>query len=257
MAFSLGISGALVGIGAAALVCRAALIRRMPKPVPLAELDVDTVDIIVHQNLSLPVTAATVQSSASTDTTELPIPSEIDWEDLGETYRPELLTSAEFSALHDIFISPDDKKNEPFILIRKSVLDQIQTHLRSDTSVEKGGLLIGQAYFDDNNSRYLLKITDQFEANDGVETSSTFTYTPSTWERLLPKLQNLSQNTTILGSYHSHPDMGVFLSSTDMETQTEIFNANWQVAMVVDPVSSEVGFFVGMEGIRCDNWLMW
>lgn len=46
-----------------------------------------------------------------------------------------------------------------------------------------------------------------------------------------------------LGWFHSHPDFGCFLSSTDIATQKEIFYEPYHVALVVDPVRNYYKFF--------------
>ncbi len=47
----------------------------------------------------------------------------------------------------------------------------------------------------------------------------------------------------ILGWFHSHPDFGCFLSTTDVETQQYFFPESYQVALVVDPIRDELEFF--------------
>jgi len=46
-----------------------------------------------------------------------------------------------------------------------------------------------------------------------------------------------------LGWFHSHPDFGCFLSSTDLATQREIFSESYHVALVVDPIRDYYKFF--------------
>ncbi len=241
-------------VGAAALILRTILIKKRSvksSPVELRDEMIEK-DIQDGPILNESFLRRVVNDSANRQTAV-----DIDWEELSDGYRPQPLRTSEFYSTYSIEPNLNLKKSEPIILVRNSVFEEILNHLKSDTSVEKGGLLIGKAYDDAHESRYMLQITHQFEANAGLETSATFTYTPSTWEQLLPQIKSLSPDTTILGSYHSHPDMGVFLSITDMEAQTEIFNADWQVAMVVDPVRNEAGFFIGMEGTKCENWQIW
>ena len=46
-----------------------------------------------------------------------------------------------------------------------------------------------------------------------------------------------------LGWWHSHPDFGCFLSTTDVETQRFFFPESYQVALVVDPIKKYYKFF--------------
>jgi proteasome lid subunit RPN8/RPN11 len=46
----------------------------------------------------------------------------------------------------------------------------------------------------------------------------------------------------IVGWYHSHPNIGVFMSGTDMRTQQAFFYHDWSVSIVYDPVRQDIGF---------------
>ncbi|HLK61250.1 MAG TPA: Mov34/MPN/PAD-1 family protein, partial [Chthonomonadaceae bacterium] len=91
-------------------------------------------------------------------------------------------------------------------------------------------------------------------AHGAVETETTIEYTADAWQALTPRLQQMDASWTVLGSYHSHPGHGVFLSATDRDTQSEVFSHEWQVALVVDPVKDKIGFFLGEKGTPCPNW---
>jgi len=47
----------------------------------------------------------------------------------------------------------------------------------------------------------------------------------------------------IIGWYHSHPGYGIFISDIDLRTQTTFFTQPFHVALVVDPINREYGFF--------------
>ena len=47
----------------------------------------------------------------------------------------------------------------------------------------------------------------------------------------------------VLGWHHTHPDFGVFLSAYDLFIHRHFFPQPWQVALVVDPLRQELGFF--------------
>jgi hypothetical protein len=48
----------------------------------------------------------------------------------------------------------------------------------------------------------------------------------------------------IVGWYHTHPRMGIFLSHYDTWLHKNFFPEPWQVALVVEPYSSLGGFFI-------------
>lgn len=51
-----------------------------------------------------------------------------------------------------------------------------------------------------------------------------------------------------VGWYHTHPGHGIFLSGYDLVITRGIFNASWHVAIVIDPLREQIGFFRGAEG---------
>ncbi len=60
--------------------------------------------------------------------------------------------------------------------------------------------------------------------------------------RRLKKKQK-TENIRVVGWWHSHPGFGCFLSPTDLKTQEYFFPESYQVALVVDPVRDELGFY--------------
>jgi proteasome lid subunit RPN8/RPN11 len=176
------------------------------------------------------------------------------WEEREDIYRPVVVDATERMRTLGLSSAPEIKAGQSVILLRRAACDALQEHLRRDLRVEQGGLLMGQVFHDVEHSNYLILIEQAIEAQAGVETAVRFEYTSATWEALMPQLQALPSDWTIVGSYHSHPDLGVFLSPTDLETQESIFAQDWQIALVVDPIRNETGFFLGRAGLPCLHW---
>lgn len=176
------------------------------------------------------------------------------WEEREDIYRPVVADVIEIMRTLGLSSAPEIKAGQSVILLRRAAWEGLQNHLRRDLRVEQGGLLMGQVFHDVPHGSYLILIERAIEAQAGVETAVRFEYTSATWEALMPQLQELPSDWTIVGSYHSHPDLGVFLSSTDLETQEGIFAQDWQIALVVDPVRNEAGFFLGRTGLPCLHW---
>ncbi|TFF98322.1 MAG: hypothetical protein EU541_06980 [Promethearchaeota archaeon] len=57
------------------------------------------------------------------------------------------------------------------------------------------------------------------------------------------KKKNNNKNLRVLGWWHSHPNLGCFLSSTDLSTQKFFFPESYQVALVIDPMKKNYKFF--------------
>ncbi len=61
------------------------------------------------------------------------------------------------------------------------------------------------------------------------------------FQRIKKKRKN--KNLKIVGWWHTHPNLGCFLSPTDLLTQNYFFSKEYQVALVIDPVRKEFEFF--------------
>ncbi len=178
----------------------------------------------------------------------------IEWEEEEEVYQPESIACQAFLATLNLPDLPAPEPHKTLLLMRREAWNNVRAHLQRNLKVEQGGLLVGRALYDKTLPYTILLLEEAWEAPQGIETSHSFSYTSETWQALFPHLQQMPPNWTILGSYHSHPNLGVFLSRTDLETQETIFPHAWQMALVIDPVREEVGFFVGRDGKPCKAW---
>lgn len=142
------------------------------------------------------------------------------------------------------------------IVFTQSLYRQIVGHVSSDTSVEQGGLLLGYVEQHPERARPVLVIDRALEAQHTVAALTRLTFTHETWaefERRTDELRGSGVNRQRVGWYHSHPGHGIFLSEYDLNV-CEDFRRPTQVALVVDPVSRDGGFFVrGEAGFRRDT----
>jgi proteasome lid subunit RPN8/RPN11 len=183
-----------------------------------------------------------------------PIEEEIVWNEQEDVYRPTPVHAADFLLSLSLSRPVALKRGQTVLLVRPAAFEKIQAHLRSDLRIELGGLLVGRVLQDAALSITLILLEDALLALDGHGTPTTFEYTPASWKAITPQLQQMHSDQTIVGSYHSHPGHGVFMSPTDKETQANIFDHEWQIALVVDPIREEVGFFLGEKCVPCPHW---
>jgi len=120
----------------------------------------------------------------------------------------------------------------------------MEKHAANDILREQAGILCGQSHIDDG--QLYVNITAALPV-DTVSDSAHFVFHETSWPAIWNRLDGSS---TILGWYHTHPGMGVFLSATDLRTQKLHFSAPWQIAIVIDPVTGQSGLFAGSEGER-------
>jgi proteasome lid subunit RPN8/RPN11 len=142
------------------------------------------------------------------------------------------------------------------IIITQSLYRKIAGHVSSDTSVEQGGLLLGYEETHPSWPRPVVIIDRALEAKHTVGHIARLTFTHETWlefERETDELRERGINRRRVGWYHSHPGHGIFLSGYDLDV-CENFSRPTHVALVVDPVNNDGGFFVrGETGFRSDT----
>jgi hypothetical protein len=77
------------------------------------------------------------------------------------------------------------------------------------------------------------------------------TFTHEVWDEALTIVDRDHPGKRLVGWYHSHPDFGVFLSEYDQFIHKNFFGGEGMVALVVDPVRGEGGWFVSVgDGIE-------
>ena len=54
---------------------------------------------------------------------------------------------------------------------------------------------------------------------------------------------DLAEGESVIGWYHSHLDIGCFMSPTDIATQNGLFGGECGFALVIDPVRKEMKVF--------------
>lgn len=165
------------------------------------------------------------------------------WQESEIAYRPIEQPLSEFLSKRNLSVQPEG--NGLLVFLRQSCITVMESHVRQDILREQAGILCGQAYRDPSGQHYI-----EVTAAVAVETlngSSYFRFHERSWQAVWETMGN---DGNILGWYHSHPGMGIFLSATDLRTQELYFGAPWQVAVVLDPVGREMGVFRGNERVR-------
>lgn len=113
----------------------------------------------------------------------------------------------------------------------------IETHCFSTTTNEVGGFLVGQV------TGQTTEVEAALPARGTVATQVSLTFTHEAWNDALATVKTTFPGKSIVGWYHSHPGFGLFLSEYDAFIQQNFFSGDGQVALVVDPVAGELGWF--------------
>jgi proteasome lid subunit RPN8/RPN11 len=137
----------------------------------------------------------------------------------------------------------------PRVLVMESVMAGVLVHLR-EQRVEMGGLLLGTVYDGlSGGDDFVVRITNFAQSIDFDGTSVSLRMDPDVWERARAS----ADGTTVVGWYHSHPDLGVFFSGTDRQTQRDFFNQPHSIGLVVDPVRLQEKWFIGPDSVELQH----
>lgn len=129
------------------------------------------------------------------------------------------------------------------VFLDLDVMLEIQEHAIEDTSVELGGLLLGQRGEDDDGTPMVI-VRESLRARHYRATRGSFTFTHETWSDLHAQRQQLDESLEVVGWYHTHPGWGVFLSDLDGFICDHFFSHPDDIALVVDPLQGDTGLFV-------------
>lgn len=128
------------------------------------------------------------------------------------------------------------------ITIAKKAHDAIYIHGLLNPKQEVGGIFVGNVT-QDGNGKHHVDIVAAVEAESAPGTRTRMQFTGPVWLEMLAKVQNSYPGLRVVGWYHTHPNLGVFLSDDDILAHNVAFSNPWHVAAVCDPVKRQLGFF--------------
>ena len=161
---------------------------------------------------------------------------------------PEFLSTVEIASHHNI---PANRADLPLLVyFEQNCMANLRQHAAQDILREQAGILCGHAYLS-GHQHYL--VVESAVAANTLSDAAHFKFHENSWQAIWDHLET---GRNIVGWYHTHPAMGIFLSATDLRTQQLYFSSPWQIAVVVDPVSREMGIFHGATGAKLaeDRW---
>jgi proteasome lid subunit RPN8/RPN11 len=153
----------------------------------------------------------------------------------------DLVSRLSFTSACAVLLNDGDS---PKVVANKGVLDAIFDHL-TERPVEMGGLLIGSVYnLADDDRKFVIAVSDHARSVEYEGTGVSLRMDTPVWENARLKAHG---NCTVIGWYHSHPNLGAFFSGTDRRTQRAFFNHPHCVGLVIDPIRKEEKWFLGAE----------
>lgn len=124
----------------------------------------------------------------------------------------------------------------------------IDAHVRERAAAgeEALGLLVGDWALDPEGAPFTVALDAPTGPLEGSPVSVKFT--PEGLAEVARSLAGIRYDYVVVGWYHSHPGMGVFMSDVDVRTQRAGFPHPHQVALVVDPGAGEAAAFANGPG---------
>jgi len=138
------------------------------------------------------------------------------------------------------------------INIEESAREAMHAHAEGTTSVEIGGVLVGDIEGETGDVFVLAAIP----AHRATSAVASLTFTHEAWDDVNEIMSRDFEGLRMVGWYHSHPRFGIFLSEYDVFIHKNFFSEEWQLAYVVDPVSHTSGVFGWEHGeiVRYPEW---
>jgi len=132
------------------------------------------------------------------------------------------------------------------VYLHEEALRAVEALAASYPEREIGGVLLGRyATYQD---RPYVKIEQVIPGIKATGSATQLTFTHETWRQINEAKDREHPELQIVGWYHSHPDLGIFLSRDDLYIHKNFFANERQVALVVDPINHDRGLFVWHHG---------
>lgn len=127
------------------------------------------------------------------------------------------------------------------VIVDQTALEAMEEHGKSDVDVEVGGVLLGEIY--QGKSNKFVEITGSIQAKNVNSGLAHLEFTNKTWEGIELVREKEHPGKKIVGWYHTHPGIGLFMSSADEFIHKNFFQLPWHIALVLDPVNDNYKFF--------------
>ncbi len=130
----------------------------------------------------------------------------------------------------------------PAIFMTQDAYREVNAHASASLDREVGGMLIGQVCMSPQGEMFVV-VEGQLDARFTSNGATHLTFTSNTLTDALSRLEEEHPDKQIVGWYHTHPGLSVFLSSMDVWLHSHFFPQPWHVALVIDPHVNHGGYF--------------
>ena len=130
------------------------------------------------------------------------------------------------------------------VFITQKAYVKTNVHAGSDLENEVGGWLVGKWRADPETGDNFIVIEAILPAVHTKHGSAYLTFTQDSQVAMYDEMEDRYPESELVGWYHTHPKMGVFLSKYDLFLHQNFFTQQYQVALVIEPHSRTAGFFI-------------
>lgn len=127
------------------------------------------------------------------------------------------------------------------VFVPEHVLSEMTDHAQAglDNDSEVMGLIIGEVYEDDDGQ---YAVVHRISTSVLLADSRHCMFDRRFLEDMFGSMA-FSEKECVVGWYHSHIDLGCYMSEVDVRTQDGIFSGEFGFAAVIDPVRHEMRIF--------------
>jgi proteasome lid subunit RPN8/RPN11 len=130
------------------------------------------------------------------------------------------------------------------VFITQKAYIKANVHAGSDLENEVGGWLVGRWRADPDTGEHFIIIEAILPARHTKQGSAFLTFTQDSQLAMFDEMEDRFPESELVGWYHTHPRMGVFLSKYDLFLHKNFFTNPYQVALVIEPHTQTAGFFI-------------
>ncbi len=130
------------------------------------------------------------------------------------------------------------------VFLTQPAYSRICLHAQSDLLNEVGGALAGRWCQDAITDRQFIVVDTVLPARHTRQGSAFLTFTTDSLLDFQQEIETSHPGKQIIGWFHTHPGMGVFMSGYDTWLHEHFFPETYQAALVIEPRSAQAGFFI-------------
>lgn len=141
-------------------------------------------------------------------------------------------------------LEEEDMQPMVSVFVSQRAFVRFCAHAGSDLQNEVGGWLVGKWCQDKKKQEQFIVVEAILPAHFVRHGGAYLTFTQDTQVALHAQKETRYPGKDLVGWYHTHPRMSIFLSEYDVWLHENFFPQPYQVALVIEPYSAMGGFFI-------------